>query len=169
MRSSSNRIEAMDGDGNVDHVWSLMESMRFCMLTTWDGHLLRSRPMGAFVRRDERAVFFFTDAHAHKDEQIRQFPQVCLAFADPHGQKYVSVSGTAQISADRDKIRELWSVPPKLWWGNPDDPQIRLIRVTPVAAEYWDAPGNMISNLKAAFEDVTGAKLSPGEHRKVAP
>ena len=155
-------------EATVEHVWDLMESVRFCMLSTWSGTRLRSRPMGAFVRRDENAVYFLTDARRHKDDEIRQFPQVCLAFADTGGQKYVSVSGTAEVSNDRAKIKELWSIPAKVWWDSPDDPNIRVIKVTPQDAEYWDSPGTVLSNVKMAVALVTGTHLDPGEHRKAS-
>jgi len=86
----------------------------------------------------------------------------------PHRQDYVSVSGTAEISADRAKIRELWSVPAKIWWDSPDDPNIRLLTVTAEIAEFWDAPENVVSSLKVAFALATGTHLDAGEHKKVA-
>ncbi len=153
---------------SIDRVWELMESVRFCMFSTWNGSKLRSRPMGAFVQRQEGCIYFFTDVRAHKDEEIREFPKVCLAFADTGGQKYVSVSGTAEIISDRRKIEELWSIPVKIWWKSPDDPNIRLIRVRPVDAEYWDTPGNVISSIKVAFALLTGAHVHYGEHEKTS-
>jgi general stress protein 26 len=138
------------------------------MLSTVSGRELRSRPMGAFVRRDVGLIYFLTDQRAHKEEEIERSPQVCLSFADPHGQKYVSVSGRAAISSDRRKIRELWSIPAKLWWDSPDDPNIRLLTVTPDVAEFWDAPGNVVSSLKVAFALATGTHVDAGEHKKVA-
>src|SRR5438046_694513 len=98
-----------DANDNIERIWELMKSISFCMFSNWDGTRLHSRPMGAFVRRDENAIYFFTDHRAHKEEEIRQFPNVCLAFADTHRQKYVSLSGTAEIGADREKIKELWA------------------------------------------------------------
>lgn len=157
----------MDEPG-IDRVWDLMESVRFCMFATWNGSNLRARPMGAFVRREEGVVYFFTDVRAHKDEEFREFPQVCLAFADTSGEKYVSVSGTAELILDRKKIEELWSVPPKVWWGSPEDPNVRLVRVRPENAEYWDSPGNLISSMKIAFKLLTGAHVHHGDHEKVA-
>ena len=123
--------------------------------------------MGAFVRPDENSIYFFTDDRAHKDDEIRQYPKVCLAFADTDGQKYVSVSGTAEVSRDRKKIEELWAIPAKVWWKTPDNPHLRLIKVTPEQAEYWDAPGNVISNLKVAFALVKGTYPPAGKHDKV--
>ena len=154
-------------EADIDRAWELMESVGFCMLATWTGTRLRSRPMGAFVRRDEGVIYFFTDVRAHKDEEIRNYPQVCLAFGDPGGQKYVSVSGTAEIVADREKMAELWSISPKLWWGSPEDPNVRLIRVMPEEAEYWDTPGNIINSIKVGFALVTGSDFKHGDHEKV--
>ena len=154
-------------DEPIDRVWELMESVRLCMLSTWDGRRLHSRPMGAFLRRDEGAIYFFTDERAHKDDEIRRFPQVCLAFADPDSQNYVSVSGTAHISADRRKIDEFWNLGAKVWWGSPDNPNLRLLTVRPASAEYWDAPGTVVGAFKVAFALATGTTLDPGEHKSV--
>ena len=154
---------------NVERIWELMKSISFCLLTNWDGRILHSRPMGAVLRREENAIYFFTDARAHKDDEIAQYPQVCLGFADTSGQKYVSVSGTAEIMADLDKMRELWTISAKAWWGSANNPDVRLVKVTPQQAEFWDAPGNLISNLRVAFSLMKGSPPSHiGEHRKVS-
>lgn len=154
---------------DVDRVWELMRSITFCMLSNWDGERLHSRPMGAVVRRDEGAIWFFTDHRAHKEHEVKQHPKVCLAFADTHNQKYVSVSGTAEIISDPQAIKAHWSFPAKLWWKRPDNPDLRLIKVTPEEAEYWDAPGNVISSVRAVFALVKGQTPSGiGEHHKVA-
>lgn len=155
------------GQTDLEQVWKLMTSISFCMLSNWDGERIHSRPMGAVVRQDEGAIYFFTDDRAHKDDEIRQYHKVGLAFADPRGQKYVSVSGTAAVCRDRKKIEELWTVPAKVWWKTPDNPHLRLIKVTPEQAEYWDAPGNAISNLKVAFALVKGTYPTAGKHEKV--
>jgi general stress protein 26 len=152
---------------DTDRAWQLMERIAFCMFSSWTGRKLRSRPMGAFVDRDESAIYFLSDARAHTDDEVRQFPQICLAFADPRGQKYLSVSGTAQVSNDRAKIKELWSLPAKVWWESPDDPNIRVIKVVPEDAEYWDSPGTLMSNIKMALALAKGTHPDAGDHRKV--
>jgi hypothetical protein len=74
---------------------------------SWDGQELQARPMGAYVRPNEHAVFFLADARHHKDEDIRKYRKVCLAFSDTGGQNYVSVAGDAEVLNDRSMIREL--------------------------------------------------------------
>ena len=94
---------------DTEQVWELMKKIGICMLVSWDGKELQARPMGAYVRPDEHAVFFLADARHHKDEDIRKYRKVCLAFADTGAQNYVSVAGDAEILDDRSMIRELWA------------------------------------------------------------
>src|SRR5579872_6769053 len=98
-----------DNVRNVDRAWELMKKIGFAMLVTRDGDRLRARPMSAYLERNENAIYFLTDARRHKDEEIAKDPSVNLSFADASSQKYVS--GTAVISNDRGKIRELFSTP----------------------------------------------------------
>lgn len=156
-----------DNAGNVDHAWDLMEKIGFAMLVTRDGDRLRARPMSAYIERGNNAIFFLTDARRHKDDEIARHPSINLAFADSSAQKYVSVSGTAAVSNDRAKIRELFSTPAKAWWDSAEDPNIRVLKFTPDDAEYWDSPGTMISYVKMAAAAVTGTRPEIGENRKV--
>lgn len=153
---------------NIDHTWDLMEKIGFAMLVTRDGEQMRARPMSAFIERDHNAIYFLTDARRHKDDEIAAHPEVNLAFADPSHQKYVSLTGMAAVSNDRVKIRELFSTPAKAWWDSADDPNIRVLKVTPNDAEFWDSPGSLVSYVKMAAAAVTGARPDLGDNRKVA-
>jgi len=148
-------------------VWDLAEKIGFCMLTTQAGEDLKARPMSAYIERVENALYFLTDVKSHKDDEVAQHPNVCLAFADTNKQKYVSISGVAEVQNDREKIRELWSTPARAWWDSPDDSSIRILKVTPSAAEYWDSPGTAMSYIKMAAAAVTRAKPDIGDHAKV--
>lgn len=153
---------------DAERVWDLMEKISICMLASWDGRELTSRPMAAFVRRKNNAVYFLADARHHKDDDIRQYPKVCLAFADPGSERFVSLSGDAEVSADRGVIRELWSTPAKAWWESPDDPNIRMLKIAPEEAQYWEGPGKVASTVKMAIAAATGKRPDMGENKKVA-
>src|SRR5947209_7550727 len=152
--------------GDTDHVWKLIEKIGFCMLSTRDGEDIRSRPMAAHPKRDENAIYFLADAKSHKEEEIRSNPNVGLAFADAGDQKYVSVTGRAEISNDRQKIKELWTLPSKAWWDNADDPSIRVLKVTPKDAEYWDSPGTVLSYVKMLTAAVSDTRPAVGQTGK---
>jgi general stress protein 26 len=159
---------ASDGTQDIDRVWELMKKIGFAMLVTRDGDRLRARPMSAFLERERNAIYFLTDARRHKDEEIARDPHINLSFADASDQKYVSVTGTAAVSNDRAKIKELFSTPAKAWWESADDPNIRILKITPDDAEFWDTPGSVISYVKMAAAAVTGSRPDLGDNRKVA-
>jgi general stress protein 26 len=154
--------------GDIERVWELIKRIGFAMLVTRDGDKLRARPMSAYPQGEENAIYFLTDARHHKDEEIARDPQVNLSFADAGDQKYVSITGTAAISNDRAKIKQLFSTPAKAWWDSAEDPNIRILKVTPDEAEFWDSPGTVISYVKMAAAAVTGARPDLGDNRKVA-
>ena len=104
---------ANDDARNVDRAWELMKKIGFAMLVTRDGDKLRARPMSAYFEREENAIYFLTDARRHKDQEIARNPGINLSFADASSQKYVSLTGTAIVSNDRTKIKELFGTPAK--------------------------------------------------------
>lgn len=161
---------AMSNDNarDQDRVWQLMKKIGFAMLVTHDSGKLRARPMSAYLDQDNNAIFFLTDARRHKDEEIAGNPAINLSFADASSQKYVSIAGTATVSNDRAKIKELFSTPAKAWWDSAEDPNIRVLKITPDDAEFWDSPGTVISYVKMAAAAATGTRPDIGENRKVS-
>jgi general stress protein 26 len=157
-----------DNDRDVERAWELMKKIGFAMLVTRDGDKLRARPMSAYLERDENAIYFLTDARRHKDDEIAKNPAVNLSFADSSSLKYVSVTGTAVVSNDRARIKELFSTPAKAWWNSADDPNIRVLKITPDDAEFWDSPGAVISYVKMAAAAISGKRPDIGENRKVS-
>jgi len=151
-----------------DRVWDLMKKIGFAMLVTHDGDRLRARPMAAYVERDDDAIYFLTDARRHKDTEIARDPNVNLSFADAGGQKYVSLTGTATLSNDRAKIKDLFGTPAKAWWESADDPNICVLKIAPDDAEFWDSPGKVVSYVKMAAAAVTGSRPDIGDNRKVS-
>ena len=160
--------DSHDQARDVDRAWELMTRIGYAMLVTRDGDRLRGRPMTAYVEREENAIYFLTDARQHKAEEIARSPAVNLSFADTGVQRYVSIAGRAVVTDDRDKIRELFSAPALAWWKSADDPDIRLLKVTPEEAEFWDSPGKLVAYAKMAAAVVTGTHPQIGGNRKVA-
>lgn len=145
------------------HVWDLIEKVRFCMFTTRHGEMMHARPMAAYVDKQDGYIYFLTDNTGDKIDEIEQHDDVCLCFADTGSQKYVCVMGKAQVQNDRAKIHDLWGTPAKAWWNDPEDPTIRVIKVAPQSAEYWDGPGKLGSLFKMALAAVSDHRPDMGE------
>jgi general stress protein 26 len=148
-----------------ERVWELADDIEFCMFTTWDGQHQRARPMDAHVDEDAGEICFLTDVEGAKVDQLEEYRKVLLTFSDK--MKFVSMNGTATVSNDRAKIRELFEASSKAWWDSADDPDIRLITFVPEQAELWDSPNLLVSSVLMLTAAMTGAKPKLGDHAKV--
>ena len=149
----------------------MVKDIDFCMLTTVDetGDL-HSRPMSSNGEIDLNGdIWFFTGVSSHKVSEIEKLPKVNVSFADPDNQRYISITGKAQLVRDRNKIDELWKPEFKMWFPEgKDDPEVALVRINLEKAEYWDSPSSTIGYaLSFVSSLVTSKQPELGENRKV--
>lgn len=156
---------------NIEKLAELVADIEFAMLTTLDtdGTTLRARPMAVPKNEFDGDLWFFTKKDSPKVDEIEREHQVCVAFARPDKQHYISMSGAANVTRDRTKMEELWNPAYKAWFPDGlDDPQICLLHVRVSQAEYWDSPNSTVVHLiglaKAA---VTGEPYHPGDNEKI--
>lgn len=121
--------------------------------------------MSAYADEHEHAIYFLTDARGVKDDEIRAHPEVCLTFVE--GTHYLSVSGEGSVSNDRAKIGELWNVFAQAWFDGPNDPNIRLLRVVPQDAQYWETPAKLAKVVSMVIAAATGTRPETGNESKV--
>ena len=151
-------------------VWDMIDGIEVAMMVTMDDQgRFRSRPMRAVKHQGDGTLWFFSKASAPVTGEAREDGRVLLAYADPRGQNYVSISGTAEVVRDKAKQKELWSEPVRAWFpGGPEDPQISLIKVTVDGAEYWDAPSSTLVHAWGYVKAITtGEPPHPGANDKV--
>ena len=79
----------------------------------------------------------------------------------------MSISGHAEIIDDRDRVKELWSVYDKAFWPDKNDPRIRILRVTPESAEFWEGAGRVVTAVKLVAAIASGERMNLGENEKV--
>ena len=162
-------IEQQSND-ELAKVARLIGDIKFAMLTTAaeDGSL-RSRPLSTLKMDSQAGLWFFTSLTSPKMDEIRDNSQVNLTYARPDKQDYVSVSGSAEVVRDREKMNELWTAWIKPWFPKGiDDPDLVLLKVNLEEAEYWDAPGSAIMRTYGLAKAVaTGNTDALGSNAKV--
>jgi general stress protein 26 len=158
----------MSSSQKIDRVWDIIEKVGVCMLTTKAPSGLRARPVEARPDRAAGLIWFVTDLRSGKEHEIEAEHDVGLAFIDPGDKAYLSITARAEVRRDHMKAAEIWKTTDNMWWTGPDDPNVCVLRVTPLIAELWDGPA---SAAVAAFEfakaRLTGKKPNLGENRKV--
>ncbi len=155
---------------SIEKLRELIKDIDFCMLTTIDGGHLRSRPMSTQEFGSDGELWFFTSDNTHKVDEIAKDNRVNVSYSLPADDKYVSVSGTAEILKDRGKIEELWSPILKAWFPEGlDDPHICLMKVSVEQAEYWDTPSGKIVQLIGFVKALaTGQEAGYGDNEKIS-
>jgi len=166
----------MNSTSTSDSMFTLREKLkrvRICMFTTSDNAGgLTSHPMALQDAEDDGCLWFFTAAHTRLASDVPAMPNVNLSFAEPSDSLYVSVSGRAELVEDRARMAKLWNPMVAAWFPKGlDDPELRLIKVDPYSAEFWDSDSSrMVQLMKMAKAALTGTtpRTEPGEHGKIA-
>jgi len=154
-------------------LWDLIKDIRFAMFTSRhaNGHL-HSRPMTTQnTKVDEDAtLWFFMTRQGDTVADIMSDSTVNIVYADPGADRYVSISGTAEVVEDAARKQLLWTTSAADWFpGGAVDPELALVQVRILHATYWaNDTSKMTQLLHNAVAAVTG-KSTPalGEHAKI--
>ncbi len=147
----ADKTQQKNEDNNVptekklDDLYTLIDGIEVAMLTTRraDGYLV-SRPMQVQERRTGSDLWFMTNIESHKLDELATDPHVNLGFYKDGTREWVSVSGTAIVSRDKNIIHDLYQADWRAWLGDeggerdggPDDPRIALILVEAHSVTY---------------------------------
>ena len=101
---------------------------------------LRSRPMAVADVEPSGCLWFVTERHSGKLEEIAHDDHVNVAMQSKW--KFVSISGRAVAVDDARKVAEVWNEAWRVWFpGGKDDPSLVLLKVQGDEGEYWDNSG----------------------------
>jgi general stress protein 26 len=158
----------MAEQGDINRVWDIVEKAGVGMLTTRFSGGLRARPVEPRLDRQAGLIRIVTDVRGFKDDEIERSPDVGLVVISADDQAYLSITGRAVVTRDAGLARTIWHKSDDVWWpGGPDDPNVRVIVLTPSLAELWDGPASaMVAAFEMAKAKVTGEKPNLGENRK---
>ena len=133
----------------LDDLYHLIDGIETAMVTTRraNGHLV-SRAMQTQRRTTGTDLWFMTNAESEKFEDIVLDPNVNVSYYKDRTREWVSVSGHATLSRDRDLIDSLYQPDWKTWLGDTGDgkrdgghhdPRIALILVEAFSVVYSKA------------------------------
>jgi general stress protein 26 len=172
-----NRGEHVSSEKKLEDLYDLIDGIEIAMFTTrrGDGHLV-SRPMATQERTSGCDLWFVTDGEANKLDELDSDPHVNLAYYKDRTREWVSVSGTATITRDRELIRELYKPDWRAWFGDeggdrdggPDDPRLTLILVEAHSVFYLkvDKPKPVVL-FEVVKGIITGSPPNVGEQREL--
>jgi len=163
----------------VEELIGFATNTKFGMMTTRQdlSGLLVSRCMALAATENGVDLIFHTNTETGKTDELHSDPHVNIAFIKPSTGDWASISGTASIETDREKVRAHYSPSLKAWVGDlgdsihnggPDDPRIAIIKVKAITASYALQKGSVISRgIEIAKGAVTGSTASTTKLREI--
>ena len=158
-------------DADFQKLREMIKEIDFCMLTTVDeNNDLHSRPMSLNSEVDQEGnLWFFTSSDSHKVAELTRTPKCNVSFANPDDNRFVSITGKAELVTDKQKIKELWKPELKIWFPEgPDQRDIALLRIGIEKAEYWDSPSSTVATVVSFVSAlIKGESADWGENKKM--
>ena len=131
----------------LEKLYNHIDEIEIAMMTTRrpDGHL-HSRAMATQKRAAGADLWFVTLEDSHKVRDLAADSHINLSYYKDRTREWISVSGLASITRDRQKIHELYAADWKAWFpkeddprhGTKDDPRMVLIGVNVHAAVFLE-------------------------------
>ena len=163
-------VKNLKRDEAIDKLKELVTNADMCMFVTSLSQLpLTARPMSTVDVDDEGNIWFISKKSSEKNKAIATDNRVQLFYASKGSSEYVNVYGEAVISYDKKRAEEVWTPIAKAWLTEGvDDPELSLIKVTPVDTYYWDTKhGKLVSLIKVATAVLTGKTMDDGVEGKI--
>lgn len=154
----------------IEQLNSMIQDIDIGMFTTEaQSGLLRSRPMTTASRNFDGDLWFFTSKSDPRVGDIKANSRVGISYACQDTKSYVSISGTASLVDDQQKLEALWRDDLKEWFPNGlESTDLALIKVQVDYAEYWDhSQSVMVHLLKYVKSIVTGKSDDAVDHEEL--
>lgn len=157
----------------VEHVLEMLREFETATLVTRtpEGRL-HGRPMAVAQVENDGTLWFITDETSQKLAEVEHDSRVLVSFQS--SRRFLTANCDVSIVKNEHKVRELWKEAYKLWFDDEQDPNIVLLKLVPVDAEYWDTSG--ARGLKYLFRaakaylsgDPIKKEVDPDVHGKVS-
>jgi len=131
----------------LSKLYEMIDKLEVAMLTTrrQDGHLV-SRAMANQKHAPGADLWFVASEGTPKLAEISADPHVNVGYYKDRTREWISVSGLATISRDRETIKTLFAEDWRAWFpkegdprhGTPDDPRMVLIGIDVHSAVFLE-------------------------------
>ena len=162
--------ENLLGSDAVEKIKDLAKKAGSCFLCTKiNNGRFETRPMSPEKIDDDGNFWFLSASDSNKNAEITEDPSVQLVMQGSAHSDFLSITGKAEISTDKNKIDELWNGIMKTWFTEgKDDPRITVIKVTPESGYYWDTKhGQAVALVKTLIGAATGKTLDDSIEGKI--
>ena len=160
-------LSGSDAQQKIKELVEEAQTCFFCTSPSSEGS--HARPMSVQQIDEAGNIWFLSANDSYKNEELAANPLVDLYFQGSTHSDFLHLKGSATVSTDRDKIKELWEPVLATWFTEGvDDPRITVIKVEPSEGYYWDNKhGNAVAGVKMIIGAVIGKTLDDSIQGKI--
>lgn len=155
--------EDLMGAEAIKKIKELVEKATTCFFCTriQSDESFSTRPMSVQKVDESGVLWFLSSSDSKKNAEIETNPSVQLLFQGSHYSDFLTLYGTASISRDKAKIKELWQPVIKNWFTEGvNDPRITVISIVPSEGYYWDTKhAKVVGLVKRLVGAMTGKTM----------
>ena len=153
----------MSDQEHIAKIQEIIKDVKFAMMSTankkGDIHAWPMTTNKADVAAKE--IWFIGDKTSDVVKDIQNDARIGLTYATQDEKNYVSISGNAELSTDKDKLDELWSPVYNAFFAEgKKDENVQLIKVVPHGAECWISGSSVVNMFKMATAAVQEGKTA---------
>lgn len=162
-------IHNVEGEAAREKIKEIGQSIRTClMLTSLHQRPIPSRPMAIQEIDDEGFIYFFSRKDSEKVNELRHSDEMQLVFVNEGSSEYMTLHGKAEIFRDQQVIDKLYSIFANTWFEGKEDPNLTIIRFSPLEGNYWDTKHGKVVQLAGIFLGaLTGKQTDDGVSGKI--
>ncbi len=158
--------ENLNNQKAIDKLKELVNKIDVGMLCTHtsDSKHVHAVPMSRQEVDDEGNIWFLFSSESESHKHLQIDSTVCLLYSDPRDYNFLSIHADTEISQNKARIEKYWNKMVEGWFEKgKEDPRIRVLKVKPVEAHYWDTKTNkLVTFMKVAISGLSGQKLDIG-------
>ena len=147
----------------VQKIQELVKKSSICFLSTRikTGSPFCTRPMSIQKVDEQGNLWFISAKDSHCNQEIQEDAAVQITLQGATHSDFLTLYGIANISDDKEKIKELWEPIMKTWFTEGvTDSRISVIKITPSEGYYWDTKhGGVVATAKMLFGALVGQTL----------
>lgn len=163
--------EDLSGAQAIQRIKDVVDKAKTCFFRTGSssGESEGVRPMNVREVDNAGRLWFLMASDSHTVQELNRQAQVDLFFQGSAHSDFLHLTGTAALSRDPARIKQLWEPVLKTWFTEGEnDPRITVVQVTPTRGYYWDNKhGNIVAGVKMVLGAATGQTLDDSIEGKI--
>ena len=158
--------ENLMGQEAIEKLKDMVDKIDMGMMGTYQegSEFIYAVPMSRQEVDEQGNIWYLLSSESETYHNLEKNKNLSILFSDTSNFNFLSLNGQAEISQDQARIDKYWNKMVEAWFEKgKEDPRIRVLKVVPSEAHYWDNKTNkLVTMFKVLSSAVTGQKLDIG-------